>query len=79
MKKLVGIFLTVILVLSNCTSVFAASDTTPPTIVDMKWSGTEFNVGNVLEVEIEAYDYESGISTVCFDTFIYRKRIDRYL
>ena len=62
MKKLVGIFLTVILVLSNCTSVFAASDTTPPSIENVIISKEEVKIGDELTIEIEASDSEYGFS-----------------
>lgn len=53
--------LILILTISNCKVVLAADDTTAPTIVDMKWSATELKVGDVLEIEVEAWDNESGI------------------
>ena len=37
------------------------TDLTPPIIKDMIWSSNELKIGETLEVEIEAYDEESGI------------------
>lgn len=44
---------------------------TPPTITGMKWSATELKIGDKLEVEIDASDLESGLSTKMYDLSIY--------
>jgi hypothetical protein len=72
-KKSISLLVVIILIFSNVISVFAADDTTAPVVTGMTWSASELHVGEVINIEIDAYDTESGINTGTYDTSVYIK------
>jgi hypothetical protein len=70
-KKIISFFVAIFFIFSNFTYVLAADDLTPPVITGMTWAATELHVGDKLDIEIDASDIESGISTGSYDTSIF--------